>query len=179
MATDRNFLNWIFFCILFTFQDIFSSFVTLFELTVVNNWYVIMEGHVKVTSRYSRIYFIIFYLSTMILLNIIVAFILDTFLFRMKYKRTIDKNAEERLLRTEGFLTAEEINFCYHQHFQNKRKRKEIMEDYGEDLAAYGGVSYTGKGRRTKEILFKRVCQDEISDWIRESEEGSPYQLIR
>ncbi len=130
-----------------------------------------MEGHTRMTSRYSRIYFIVFYLSTMILLNVIVAFILDTFLFRMKYKRTIDKNAEERLLRTEGFLSAEEINFCYHQDFQNPKTRARILEDYGEDLAHAGGVTYIGKGRRTKEILFKRVCRDEISDWIRENED--------
>jgi len=115
----------------------------------------------------------------MILLNIIVAFILDTFLFRMKYKRTIDKSAEERLLRTEGFLNSDEINFCYHQHFQNTKKRQAILEDYGEDIAANGGVTYTGKGRRTKEILFKRVCQDEIQDWIRESEEINQYHLLK
>jgi hypothetical protein len=58
----------------------------------------------------------------------------------MKYKRTTDKNAEDRLLRTEGFLSSEEINFCYHQNFQDKNKRKHILEDYGEDIAVNGGI---------------------------------------
>ena len=33
------------------FNDIIKSFVTLFQLMVVNQWHVITEGHVIVTSR--------------------------------------------------------------------------------------------------------------------------------
>lgn len=153
------------------FQNIFNSYVTLFELMVVNNWYVIMEGHVRVTSRLSRIYFFLFYLSTMIILNIVVAFILDSFLFRMRYKRTMDKSTEDKLLRTEVTLTTEEIHFCYHQEFQDYKKRKAILDAYGIDLGRNGQLTYMGKGKRTKEILFKRVCKAEVSDWIKESEE--------
>ena len=60
--------------------------VTLFELTVVNNWFIIMEGHAAVTSDWSRIFFMTFYVVTMIVMTIIVAFILEAFLFRIQYK---------------------------------------------------------------------------------------------
>ena len=60
--------------------------VTLFELTVVNNWFIIMEGHASVTDDWSRIFFMTFYIVTMIVMTIIVAFILEAFLFRIQYK---------------------------------------------------------------------------------------------
>ncbi|ODM99706.1 Two pore calcium channel protein 1 [Orchesella cincta] len=153
-----------------TYSNILASFVTLFELTVVNNWYVIMEGHAYVTNDFSRIYFMTFYLVTMVLLTIIVAFILDTFLFRIQYKRAMDKNTEEKMLRTEVWLTGEEIDFCYRQYCQDHRKRMQLLQDYGEDLAAKGYVVYVGYRRRTKEILFKRMFRNEIPDWLRETE---------
>jgi hypothetical protein len=71
----------------------------------------IMEGHAAVVGGWSRFYFMTFYLMT-----IIVAFILDTFLFRIQYKRAMDRKTEEKLLRTDVRLTGEEIDFCY-RHF--------------------------------------------------------------
>jgi len=40
--------------------------VTLFELTVVNNWFIIMEGYASAASGWSRIYFMTFYILTMV-----------------------------------------------------------------------------------------------------------------
>lgn len=111
-----------------------------------------------------------FYLVTMVLLTIIVAFILDTFLFRIQYKRAMDKSSEEKMLRTEIFLTGEEIDFCYRQYCQDPRKRTQLLQDYGEDLAVKGYITYLGYRRRTKEILFKRMFRNEIPDWLRETE---------
>ena len=49
------------------FDNILRSMVTLFELTVVNNWFIIMEGFAKVTgSEWRRIFFMTFYLMTMV-----------------------------------------------------------------------------------------------------------------
>ena len=54
------------------------SYVTLFELTVVNNWFVIMYGHVDVTNSGSYSYFMIYFmLAVVVSCNVIVAFILD------------------------------------------------------------------------------------------------------
>ncbi|XP_071208996.1 two pore channel protein 1 isoform X2 [Salvelinus alpinus] len=76
------------------FNNILSSFVTLFELTVVNNWYITMEGVTSMTTHWSRLYFMTFYIVTMVVMTIIVAFILDAFVFRMNYSR---KNKEPLL----------------------------------------------------------------------------------
>ncbi|RLO05158.1 hypothetical protein DYB28_005632, partial [Aphanomyces astaci] len=62
------------------FNDVPSGMVTLFELLVVNNWFVIVEGHVLVTSAWVRVFFIAFWLTGVIMtLNLIVASILDAF----------------------------------------------------------------------------------------------------
>ncbi|XP_019394961.1 PREDICTED: two pore calcium channel protein 1 [Crocodylus porosus] len=48
------------------FDNVLNSFVTLFELTVVNDWYFIMEGVTSETSHWSRLYFMTFYIVTMV-----------------------------------------------------------------------------------------------------------------
>ncbi|KAF0709363.1 Aste57867_5953 [Aphanomyces stellatus] len=62
------------------FNDVPSGMVTLFELLVVNNWYVIVDGHVLVTSVWARVFFVAFWLGGVLLtLNLIIASILDAF----------------------------------------------------------------------------------------------------
>ncbi|KAF0694644.1 Aste57867_14483 [Aphanomyces stellatus] len=62
------------------FNDVPSAMVTLFELLVVNNWFVIVEGHVLVTSVWARLFFVGFWLTGVLMtLNLIVASILDAF----------------------------------------------------------------------------------------------------
>lgn len=65
--------------------------VTLFELTVVNNWFIVMNGYAAVVHPVTRIYFIMFYLFTMIVLTIVVASILEAFRFRIQYKKQTTK----------------------------------------------------------------------------------------
>lgn len=48
------------------FDNIFRSYVTLFELMVVNNWFIIMDGIVSVTSGWSRVYFMLFYIIAVV-----------------------------------------------------------------------------------------------------------------
>ena len=75
------------------FQSLSLSYVTLFELTVVNNWFVIMEGFAIATGRdAARLFFMIFYVFTMIVMTIIVAFILEAFLFRIQFKQFLSKH---------------------------------------------------------------------------------------
>jgi two pore calcium channel protein 1 len=69
------------------FENIVSAGVTLFELTVVNNWYIIMDGYVWATNEWSRLFFMAFYICTMVVLTIVVTFILETFLFRIQCSR--------------------------------------------------------------------------------------------
>jgi len=62
------------------FNDYASAMVVLFELLVVNKWYVIMDGVVAATSKIFRLYFISFYaIAVVMVLNLVVAFILEAF----------------------------------------------------------------------------------------------------
>jgi len=80
------------------FESLPVAGITLFELTVVNNWFVIMEGYAVVAGEWSRLYFMSFYLLSMVVMTIIVAFILEAFLFRIQYKQTMNKEDEIKKL---------------------------------------------------------------------------------
>ncbi|RLN71203.1 hypothetical protein BBJ28_00017733 [Nothophytophthora sp. Chile5] len=62
------------------FNDFASSLTTLFELLIVNNWFVIMEGAEAVTSKWSRIYFVSFYvIGVVMVLSLVVAFVVEAY----------------------------------------------------------------------------------------------------
>jgi len=79
------------------FNDMPSGFVTLFELIVVNNWFVIADGFCSVSQLhgYARIYFSAFYLFRVaICFQIVTAFVLDTFQREYRPSGVKVKNAE-------------------------------------------------------------------------------------
>lgn len=70
------------------FNDFTSGVVTLFELLIVNNWWVIAEMYVDATSKYARIYFGVFFiLAVLVVFNLFLAFIIDILDCQMKYKQ--------------------------------------------------------------------------------------------
>ena len=67
---------------LINFNDLLSSYITLFILIVVNNWYVIvaMMVDIKGGNMWYRYFFIVFYYYGVIIgLNIIIAFAIDMY----------------------------------------------------------------------------------------------------
>merc|ERR1719242_2376681 len=63
------------------FNNIIAAFGTLFELMVVNQWHVIADGHVLVTNRCARIFFLAFHFACVIvILNIYTSFVIEAFL---------------------------------------------------------------------------------------------------
>lgn len=63
------------------FNDLASGVVTCFELMIVNNWFVLCDGFVAVTSVWARVFFVGFYVTgPLLLLNIAVAAVMDAFL---------------------------------------------------------------------------------------------------
>jgi len=63
------------------FNDLPSAMVTLFEVLVVNNWFLIVEGFEKACGYGARFYFLAFYfLGVILFLNVISSFVLETFL---------------------------------------------------------------------------------------------------
>merc|ERR1712194_407815 len=63
------------------FNDMPSAMTTLFELLVVNNWFILAHGFALTAGNWAYIYFVVFHvICVVICLNIVVSFILDTFM---------------------------------------------------------------------------------------------------
>ncbi|KAG8296528.1 Two pore calcium channel protein 1 [Homalodisca vitripennis] len=144
-----------------TFENLATSYVTLFELTVVNNWFIMMTGYASVVHPASRVYFILFYLTTMVVLTIVVASVLEAFRFRIQYKRHTSKRDEEKLLHEEIDLKWEEIQ-SWVQDFH-------VLEKLRSDLVVGGIATFVGVRSRNREILQKRMYRSEIDQWMRET----------
>jgi two pore calcium channel protein 1 len=72
---------------LLNFDSIFQSYLTLFVLMVVNNWFVLMNGFTAATgTQWTRLYFILVYIVSLLVIDTVVSIIIDAFLFRMKAK---------------------------------------------------------------------------------------------
>jgi hypothetical protein len=75
-----------------TFDNIYVTFMTLFELMVVNNWNIIMEGYVAATgTEWTRLYFIVwFVVSVVVVMNVCAGFVIDAYsLLRPKMKKEV------------------------------------------------------------------------------------------
>ncbi|XP_029916370.1 two pore calcium channel protein 1 isoform X1 [Myripristis murdjan] len=165
------------------FNNILSSFVTLFELTVVNNWYITMEGVTSMTTHWSRLYFMTFYIVTMVVMTIIVAFILDAFVFRMNYSRKNreplenpeDENGivfETEVSRDEALATLE----LYKQTCPGPSSLNSLQGVLqAMDRSGHSSLVYLGRRSRTKSDLSMKMYEEEIQEWYAEySRENLP-----
>lgn len=145
-----------------SFADLLTSGVTLFELTVVNNWFIVMDAFASVVHPASRIYFMLFYLFTMIVLTIVVASVLEAFRFRIQYKRQTSKRDEEQLLH-------EDVCIDWNTDLNGMNDAKQL--DSLKSDFIYGQVTcYVGRRRRTREVLQKRMYLHEIEKWLVEAD---------
>lgn len=65
------------------FDNLHTAMVTLFELMVVNNWPINMEAAVAATTVWARFYYLAWYaVSVIVVINVLVAFLLDSFATR-------------------------------------------------------------------------------------------------
>ncbi|KAM3332101.1 hypothetical protein ACQJBY_027744 [Aegilops geniculata] len=85
--------------LLFNFNDYPSGMVTLFNLLVMGNWQAWMESYWQLTgSSWSLIYFVSFYLiSILLLLNLIVAFVLEAFFAEMELEKGEEVDIQVRM----------------------------------------------------------------------------------
>uniref|UniRef100_A0A673CWH9 Voltage-dependent calcium channel protein TPC1 n=1 Tax=Sphaeramia orbicularis TaxID=375764 RepID=A0A673CWH9_9TELE len=154
------------------FNNILSSFVTLFELTVVNNWYITMEGVTSMTSHWSRLYFMTFYIVTMVVMTIIVAFILDAFVFRMNYSHENGIVFEVEVSRDEALETLE----LYKQTCPGQSSLSSLQGVLqAMDRSGHSSLVYLGHRSRTKSDLSMKMYEEEIQEWYAEySRENLP-----
>uniref|UniRef100_A0A3P8U2Y3 Voltage-dependent calcium channel protein TPC1 n=1 Tax=Amphiprion percula TaxID=161767 RepID=A0A3P8U2Y3_AMPPE len=165
------------------FNNILSSFVTLFELTVVNNWYITMEGVTSMTSHWSRLYFMTFYIVTMVVMTIIVAFILDAFVFRMNYSRKnrepLDNPEDENGIVFEVEVSRDEALATLELYKQTCLGLSSLSSLQGVlqamDRSGHSSLVYQGRRSRTKSDLSMKMYEEEIQEWYAEySRENLP-----
>uniref|UniRef100_A0A8C5LRM9 Voltage-dependent calcium channel protein TPC1 n=1 Tax=Leptobrachium leishanense TaxID=445787 RepID=A0A8C5LRM9_9ANUR len=150
------------------FDNILNSFVTLFELTVVNNWYIIMEGVTSQTSHWARLYFMVFYIVTMVVITIIVACILDAFVFRMNYSRKNKDAEDEKGITLEAEVGKEELTLILRQA-QNMEEKSQLRKLLSHLQAnETGSVLFLGRRSRTKSDLSMKMYEEEIQEWYKE-----------
>ncbi|KAM4576814.1 two pore channel protein 1 isoform 1-T1 [Odontesthes bonariensis] len=165
------------------FNNILSSFVTLFELTVVNNWYITMEGVTSMTSHWSRLYFMTFYIVTMVVMTIIVAFILDAFLFRMNYSRKnrepVDNPEDENGIVFEVELSRDDVLATLELYKQtcpglsSLSSLTRVLQTM--DRSGHSSLVYLGRRSRTKSDLSMKMYEEEMQEWYAEySRENLP-----
>ncbi|KAM3610643.1 uncharacterized protein V6R79_006807 [Siganus canaliculatus] len=165
------------------FNNILSSFVTLFELTVVNNWYITMEGVTSMTSHWSRLYFMTFYIVTMVVMTIIVAFILDAFVFRMNYSRKnrepLENPEDENGIVFEVEVSRDEALATLELYKQTCPGLSSLSSLQGVlqamDRGGHLSLVYLGRRSRTKSDLSMKMYEEEIQEWYAEySRENLP-----
>ncbi|XP_058491759.1 two pore channel protein 1 isoform X1 [Solea solea] len=158
------------------FNNILSSFVTLFELTVVNNWYITMEGITSMTSHWSRLYFMTFYIVTMVVMTIIVAFILDAFVFRMNYSRKnrepLENPEDENGIVFEVEVSRDEILATLELYKQTCPGVSSLSSLQGVlqamDRSGHSSLVYQGRRSRTKSDLSMKMYEEEMQEWYTE-----------
>jgi len=95
---------------LLNFNDLASSWVTLFALVIVNNWFVIVQMYVDVTGvqEVRWLFIVFFYFGVIIGVNIIIAFAIDMFaaVERMDtdYETNTEKLVKKSLQKRNAFL---------------------------------------------------------------------------
>ncbi|KAF5929277.1 hypothetical protein HPG69_019298 [Diceros bicornis minor] len=166
------------------FDNILNSFVTLFELTVVNNWYIIMEGVTSQTSHWSRLYFMTFYIVTMVVMTIIVAFILEAFVFRMNYSRKNQDSEVDSGITLEKEISRDELVAVLQLYREARGTSSDVtrllkilsqMERHEQNA-----VVFLGRRSRTKSDLSLKMYQEEIQEWYEEharTQEEDQHQL--
>nr|KAI8738376.1 two pore calcium channel protein 1-like [Biomphalaria glabrata] len=145
------------------FDNIFVSGVTLFELTVVNNWFIIMEGYANAVSQWTRIYFMSFYIVMMVVMNIVVAFVLESFIFRINYRRQmqLDDIDDHGVYKEEITLTESEMHMV-------TSLAAPLTGEYIRSQGEPGPYVFRGEGHRTREDFSLRMYHEEVEAWSKE-----------
>ncbi|GFV56389.1 two pore calcium channel protein 1 [Trichonephila clavipes] len=154
------------------FDDFITSQITLFELMVVNNWFIIMNGYASVATGWTRLYFMSFYIVTMVVINIVVAFVLEAFLFRIQYKRLTGDMDKETLVRVDVGLNQREIEFCHaSKMYLSKAQLMTLANDQTSDQ-----VVFRGTRTRTKFSFSLKMYAEEVKKWLRDAENEERHQ---
>jgi hypothetical protein len=113
------------------FNDFASSSIVLFELLVVNNWWVIARVFSNATDNYAQWFFLGFYLvAPFIVLNILISFVIEMFNSQASLKRTPKNQRSKRrskLRRQDKHsppeMTSKPMSFSVSHEEASRRRR--------------------------------------------------------
>ncbi|OQR74125.1 two pore calcium channel protein 1-like [Tropilaelaps mercedesae] len=161
------------------FNDAVSAFILLFELMVVNQWHILAEGFVLVTSELARMYFVLFHMSCVILvMNIFTAFVIEAFILEIGTNRSTVESRVIEKIRDHEHKRCEEMgcrtgtNYSHNEgvsDFPDGDADHDDHEEYSATLCANHDVKLKYKKSTRFEDLLVRMFNDEV-DIIKNNE---------
>ncbi|PPD81440.1 hypothetical protein GOBAR_DD21635 [Gossypium barbadense] len=102
--------------LLFNFNDYPNGMVTLFNLLVMGNWQVWMQSYKELTgTSWSLVYFISFYLVTvLLLLNLVVAFVLEAFFAEMDLEASGNSEEDDKVGTFYKLTRSQRVDILLH-----------------------------------------------------------------
>ncbi|XP_041468434.1 two pore calcium channel protein 1-like [Lytechinus variegatus] len=149
------------------FNNILKAFIILIELMVVNQWHVISEGYVIVTNKASRLYFLFFHISVVIvIINIFIAFILEVFMVEYSLSKTEYESALEKVVEDLG-LSDKIDNLEEANRRRKKPDRKELVKEMETEYPENPDDNLKfrlGKRRKAMQVTLQNMFEGELDD---------------
>mmetsp|Transcript_15274 Transcript_15274/g.23128 ORF Transcript_15274/g.23128 Transcript_15274/m.23128 type:complete len:583 (+) Transcript_15274:860-2608(+) len=111
------------------FNDFMSAYIVCFQLLVVNNWFVIMNGTVAaVGNDWAKLYFIVFYLvGVLIILNIVVTVMLS--ITKIGHpEEVVIQHARKKYSEVERKANKDVLPVATPKSIPGKREKRDIRE---------------------------------------------------
>jgi len=111
------------------FDDFAASLVVLWDVMVVNNWFVFLHAYNRTTnSRYTQIYFIVWWLvAAVVCINLFVALVIEAFI--TQWERSERSNATQKKHKKRKFAHNEETSRHFRVHEMFRADYREPTEE--------------------------------------------------
>lgn len=114
------------------FDDFAASIVVLWDVLVVNNWFVFLDAYNRtLKTRYAQLYFIFWWLiSVVICINLFVALVIEAFITQRERKQLVEQKRHKR----RKFAQSEETSrhFRVHELFRSDYQEPTVEEIFKE-----------------------------------------------
>eukprot|EP00731_Ephydatia_muelleri_P023032 Em0015g615a len=177
------------------FDNVARSFVTLFELMVVNNWYITMEGFASQSSspHLTRLFFMFFYICTLVTITVAISFMVDAFVFNVEaisegrqqndQANSPDDYDVQNVTKAVRLLKEDIVKLRYEVAYYDqaqprgrfnrfiKRKRRIDLHSISDDLC------YQGHRVNTREDIYMSIYRSSLIAWAQEFDEDRQLSL--
>ncbi|XP_065892312.1 two pore calcium channel protein 1-like isoform X2 [Dysidea avara] len=162
-----------------TFDSLPQSFITLFEVMVGVDWWILVEGFSLANDdENTRVYFLAFMVTTSVLYTVSLAFILQAFVYKVQLDISIFRIRPDE---DDGFGTESEGQD--HEVYRVALSKEEVS-NLETELSSYlfprrmqsvatmpdDMLLCEGKRHKTKADLLKQLYFDDLQKWIEEDQ---------